>query len=148
MLVGVCRKFLEKLVLSWCWEVTTISLKMTSFGNDITCSLNIVDKFAFWYWIIKCSSKSSYVTNSSYDLFYRKVFAKKCSDFKERFLKTLKIGKLSVNLATSNFQELLVMNFDLKSSWFKIKIFFLRDLSQSNREGMQKCKPPLPLRVK
>ena len=49
---------------------------------------------------------------------------------------TSNIGKLSVTFATSNFQELFVMNFDLKSSSFENKIFFLKGfITKKNKRG-------------
>ena len=48
---------------------------------------------------------------------------------------TSNIGKLSVTLATSNFQELFVMNFDLKSSSFENKIFFLKGFITKKTRG-------------
>ena len=51
-------------------------------------------------------------------------------------LENLKYRKFSVTLAISNFQELFVINFDLKSIWFKIKIVFVkRFITRNNEEG-------------
>ena len=54
----------------------------------------------------------------------------------------LKIGKLSFFLATLNFQELIVMKVDSKSSWIEIKIssgkvFIKKKKTKKNEMG--KC---------
>ena len=45
----------------------------------------------------------------------------------------LKIGKLSLALATFNLQELIVEKFDSKSSWFHEKIFLQKFISKEPR---------------
>ena len=58
---------------------------------------------------------STYVTKTSYDIVLVK-FWKVTSE-------NLKVGKLPFNLATSDFQELFAMKFDVQSSWLKQKSF-------------------------
>ena len=50
--------------------------------------------------------------------------AKKRSDFGTSA--NLKIEKLPVTLATWSYQEFFINKFDSKSSWFEIKIVFLK----------------------
>ena len=74
------------------------------------------------------------------------LLAKKCSDFGTWLRKTWKIGKLPVTFATLNFQELYVINFYLKSSWFEMKILFLKKIITKKTRVKDK-NAPLPCKI-
>ena len=57
--------------------------------------------------------------------------------------KNLKIWKLSVASAISNFQELFIMKSKSKSSWFQEKsLFFKRFITKKTRGGAKMSTPP------
>ena len=62
---------------------------------------------------MKCLSQVGYITKTNHDSF-KLHMVQKTLKFRKVTPGNLKIGKLSVTLATWNFQELLGMNFDLK----------------------------------
>ena len=55
--------------------------------------------------------------------------------FRKVTLENLKSRETSRYLGNFKFQELFVMNFDSKSSWFEVKILFRKRFITKNREG-------------
>ena len=140
MCVGVGQNVLKWLVLSWwrhrCDVTTTFSI------NDVIFSMTSHSAQ------IAQISQVSYVTKMSHDVIQFKHWTKKCSDFRKWLRKTSKIEKVPVTVAVLNFQELFVMSFDSKSSWFRIKVFFLKRFITKKPEGNKFLSCKIGLNIK
>ena len=99
------------------WRHGGILKKLLHSNDDVTGVLNLVNRFAFWYCIIKRLSQSSDVTKMFMASAFNLNMGRKMFRFRKLTKENSKVVETSLTLSNSKFLEAIC-----NEIWLKVKL--------------------------